>query len=351
LEAEVVETSLPHPGRSSWDPPQHDESSIALNSGISRDELARREEERLGKNIGKFAMPPPPQPPGGGYGGPKTTTTAAPRSGGAQPPSYGGGSYGQQTSHYSPPPPPPSHGGGYGGHSPSSGHSTVYRDSDYTYPDFQIGSIAPVDNNTTVLPLAPFGCNHNELELHVRQNGKQLEVRRSVVQKGLPRNEIKNINLPFQVFQHTTTATYNPNKNGGELCIFFGKPQTHSGSSESEICRFTVYADPSSSDKRVPIGVTQSPDSFLFKPERPSMYDTDFTVVLTGSILEFRSVCIFEDDEGTKTVNAKQTVNLPITPAFDQIEPNGDQVTVWINPRSSETSSVADFEIRISSGH
>jgi len=80
------------------------------------------------------------------------------------------------------------------------------------------------------------------------------------------------------------------------------------------------------------------------------MYDTTFTVVLLGSVLEFRSVCIFEDDEGMKTLNAKQTVNLPITPTIDQIEANGDQVTLWIN-RTVENTSVGDFEVHISAGH
>jgi hypothetical protein len=208
-----------------------------------------------------------------------------------------------------------------------------------------------VDNNTTVLPLSPFGCNAHELSLHVRQNGKQLEVRRSVTQKGAPRNEQKNITLPFQVFSSTTTASYNPNKNGGELAVFFGKPAVSGGSArDTEICQFTVYADSNSNDNRVPIGVSQSPDHFLFRPERPSMYDTTFTVVLLGSVLEFRSVCIFEDDEGVKTLNAKQTVNLPITPTRDQIETNGDEVIIWIN-RTVESTNVGDFEVHIAAGH
>jgi hypothetical protein len=205
-----------------------------------------------------------------------------------------------------------------------------------------------VDANTTVLPLGPFGCSANELNLAVRQNGKQLEIRRFVTQKGAPRNEIKCINLPFQIHQSTTTATYNPNKNGGELSVFFGKAAA-SNSREAEICQFSVNAAPHSNDTRVQIGVSQASDHFLFRPERPSKYDTNFTVVLVGSILEFRSVCIFEDDEGVKTINAKQTVQLPITPTLDQIEANGDQVTVWVN-RVAE-SSVPDFDVYISSGH
>jgi hypothetical protein len=208
-----------------------------------------------------------------------------------------------------------------------------------------------VDNNTTVLPLSPMGCNAHELSLHVRQNGKQLEVRRSVTQKGAPRSEQKNINLPFQVFASSTTASYNPNKNGGELAIFFGKPAASGGPGrETEICQFTVYGSPSQNDTRVAIGVSQNPDHFIFRPERPCMYDTTFTVVLSGSVLEFRSVTIFEDDEGMKTLNAKQTVNLPITPTIDQIEANGDQVILWVN-RTVENSSVGDFEVHISAGH
>jgi len=144
-------------------------------------------------------------------------------------------------------------------------------------------------------------------------------------------------------------VSYNPNKNGGELAVFFGKPVTHN-SNENEVCRFTVHANPNSSESRVAIGVSQSPDHFLFRPERPSMYDTEFTVILSGSVLEFRSVCIFEDDEGTKTVNAKQTVQLPITPSLDQIESNGDQVTLWIN-RMTESSNVGDFQVHISPGY
>jgi len=355
LQAEVVELSLPpHPGR--WEPP--DETSIALNSGISKEELARREEERVGKSIGKFAIAPRgdsvPSPPQQHKG--NTTTTRSPAYGGGQqshtsyggpshPPSHGGSSGG-----YGGPAPPPSHGGGgYGGHSQSSAHTNVSHGGDYTYPEWQIGVITAVDNNSTVLPLSPFGCNAHEISVHVRQNGKVLEIKRSVVQKGAPRNETKNITLPFQVFHATTSATYNANKNGGELSIFFGKPVT-TNSSENEVCRFTVYHNPSSNESRVAIGVSQSADHFLFRPERPSMYDTEFTVVLAGSVLEFRSVCIYEDDEGTKTVNAKQTVQLPITPSLDQIESNGDQVTLWVN-RTAESSNVGDFQVHISPGH
>jgi hypothetical protein len=354
LEAEVVELSFPP---RNYEPP--DESSIALNSGISREEAARREEERVGKSIGKFAIPtkssgelPPPPPPSG----PKSTNR-----GPSNPPSYGGGSpHGQSSYGGGSPHGQSSYGGGsssqnqppsFGGHNRVDTHANVSHGHDYVYPDFQIGVITPVDNNTTVLPLSPMGCNAHELSLNVRQNGKQLEVRRSVNQKGAPRSEQKNINLPFQVFAATTTASYNPNKNGGELAIFFGKPAVSSGSGrDSEICQFTVYANPNSSDNRVPIAISQSTDSLTFRPERPSMYDTTFTVVQLGSVLEFRSVCIFEDDEGVKTLNAKQTVNLPITPTRDQIETNGDEVIIWIN-RTVESTNVGDFEVHIAAGH
>jgi len=182
----------------------------------------------------------------------------------------------------------------------------------------------------------------------VIKNGKTLSIRRTVTQKGAPRNEQKNITLPFQVLPSTTSATYSANKNGGELAIYFGKPPS-ANSRENELCQFTVAASPHSQQTRVQIGVSQSPENFLFRPEGPSQFDTTFTVVLVGSVLEFRSVCIYEDDEGTKTVNAKQTVQLPITPTPEQIECNGDNVTIWINPRSEGT--VADFDVYINDGH
>jgi len=193
------------------------------------------------------------------------------------------------------------------------------------------------------LTLSPFGCSAHEVTLHVKQNGKVLEVKRSVIQKGVPRHDQKNINLPFQVMPHNTRASYNPNKNGGELSIFFGQSTTSSG--ETILTTFTVYGSPTASDTRVPMGAVQESDHFLFRPERPGLYDTTFTVVLIGAILDFRSSCTFEDDDGTKTLSAKQTVQLPITPSPEQIECNGEEITVWFN-RMVE-STVSDFEVHI----
>jgi len=193
------------------------------------------------------------------------------------------------------------------------------------------------------LSLAPFGCAGHELALAVRNNGKTLEVKRSVTQKGLPRNETKNISLPFQVMPHNTSVSYNSGKNGGELSVFFSQSSSQGG--EIILTTFTVYANPSSNDQKVPMGAVQEADHFLFSPQGAAMYDANFTVVLKGSILEFRSTSVFEDDDGTKSLHATQTVQLPITPAPEQIECNGEQVTVWFNRMVDST--VADFEVYI----
>jgi hypothetical protein len=388
LTCEVVELSYPsHQShhQSSYEPNRyqsHDESSISVGNALSREEAARREEERVAKSIGKF-VPPPPAPGSGssgygggssGYGGGSSGYSGGRDSGSS---GYGGGSSGyggssgggtKTTTAGARAPPSQSYGGGsqshgggsgYGGGSSGYGgssgggyssHSGPSHGADYVYPDFQIGVITPVDGNTTVLPLGPFGCAAHELQLSVISNGKTLSVRRSVTQKGAPRNEQKNINLPFQVHSATTSATYFANKNGGELAIYFGKPQTGGHSGENVLCQFSVPASPHSQQTRVQIGVSQTPDNFLFRPEGPSQFDTNFTVVLVGgSVLEFRSVCIYEDDEGTKTVNAKQTVQLPITPTLEQVECNGEEVTIWIKPRTE--GSVGDFEVYINDGH
>jgi len=112
---------------------------------------------------------------------------------------------------------------------------------------------------------------------------------------------------------------------------------------------FTVYGSPSTNDTKVPMLPVQESDHFLFRPERPAKYDTNFTVVLIGSLLEFRSTSTFEDDNATKTLSAKQTVQLPITPSPEQIECNGDEVKVWFN-RMVE-STVADFDVYITPAH
>lgn len=61
------------------------------------------------------------------------------------------------------------------------------------------------------------------------------------------------------------------------------------GSSEYEICQYTIKGNPSSTQPRVQIQVKQdNPDFYEFIPGLPSPWDTTFTVVVSDTNLMFK---------------------------------------------------------------
>lgn len=86
-------------------------------------------------------------------------------------------------------------------------------------PDFAVGQLEQVDNNTAnVLPISNLACTKNDLSVSLRQNGNQVEFRRTVTREG------RLFNLPYQVTAGTCSATYAAHENGGTLRIRLGKP-------------------------------------------------------------------------------------------------------------------------------
>lgn len=140
----------------------------------------------------------------------------------------------------------------------------------------------------------------------------------------------------------TISAEYAPHQAQGSLYVRLGKPgaQLHV-QGEHEVARFTVPADPASTVRRVLVQVDQQPHAFKFTcdpplrppsdPARPgpaTKYDTHFTVVLVGATLEFRTV--FNEPEGAyiKTIQGKQSVQLPLPPRLQDVSVAGTTLTV-----------------------
>jgi len=119
---------------------------------------------------------------------------------------------------------------------------------------------------------------------------------------------------------------------------------------EFEIATFTILADPSTTSTRVQIGVDQTPDSYIFSPGPSSQFTTEFSVVLNGNALEFKSTYSYQDGDSLKTVNGKQTVQLPIPPSWDQIDVNGSTITIWPNRKKGHEQLVPDSDVNIRSG-
>jgi len=207
-----------------------------------------------------------------------------------------------------------------------------------------------VDNSCNILPITSLACNVNELYLGIRQNGKKIEFHRAVIQQGKPRKEVQTLTLPYQVTPYTTSATYYPNKNNGELVIRLGKEVPRGQNMESEVARFRVQGVPGGPQTSVQIAVNQASDYFTFRPAAPTAYTTDFTVLIVGSSLEFKSTYSYNEGESTKTVNGKQTVNLPIPPRLDQIDVAGDTITLWPNRGGGPEKVVGDGDVNISLG-
>jgi len=311
-----------------------DTTSYVPDMGISPEEAARREEERVAKSIGRFVAPkagggqtyaPPPSQynaPSNTYYNSPTTHYNAPSHTQYNPPA---------TTYYNAP-------------------KTIAHGDDFVYPAFKIGAISPVDNSCNILPITSLACDVNELYLGIRQNGKKIEFHRSVVQQGKPRKEVQTLTLPYQVTPSTTSATYYPNKNNGELAIRFGKEVPRGQNIESEVARFSVEGVVGSPKSSVQIAVDQASDHFTFRPAAPSAYLTDFTVLIVGSSLEFKSTYSYDDGDSIKTVNGKQTVNLPIPPTLDQIDVAGDTITLWQNRGGGPEKVVGDCDVYISLG-
>jgi len=219
------------------------------------------------------------------------------------------------------------------------------------YPEFSVGELTPVENGASnILPITNLGCSVDELYLGIRRNGKQLEFRRSVIQNGFPRTEVQSFALPFPINQRTCTATYFPTKNGGELVIRLGKNSpTANNQNELQVSTFRVYAAQTAKE-RVAFEIDQKSDFFAFNPV-PSKYDTDITVVVIGSKLEFRTTFSYPEKGIITTINGKQTVNLPFIPRIDQFEiftqfSGVKSVKIW-HSRSDEDVSDCDVQIAL----
>jgi len=116
------------------------------------------------------------------------------------------------------------------------------------------------------------------------------------------------------------------------------------------LLQYTVRGSPSAHSDRVEIAIDQQPDSYRFYPRGPSRFDTDFTVVINGQSLEFRSTYSVEEGDGVKTINATQKVNLPLAPTLDQIDAFGDSVTVSPGKTSGGPVQVPEQDLRIVMG-
>eukprot|EP01126_Amoeba_proteus_P027582 TRINITY_DN2737_c0_g1_i7.p1 TRINITY_DN2737_c0_g1~~TRINITY_DN2737_c0_g1_i7.p1 ORF type:complete len:737 (+),score=142.82 TRINITY_DN2737_c0_g1_i7:59-2212(+) len=209
------------------------------------------------------------------------------------------------------------------------------------YPDFVIGKSEAVDSNAAnILPISHLGCKVGDLYVGLRQNGNQIEFKRTVTREG------RLFNLPYQVTQSTCTATYDPNSDGGTLYIRLGKPvipKILGVTSSTEICQYVVKGNPSSSVSKVQVQVKQDNKEFYeFVPGECSPWDTSFVVTLTDCQLVFKGTHS-EPIEGSniKTVTSTQTVNLPLSPSPQQIDTyehssGGLVVRVWHAPKGGQ---------------
>eukprot|EP01126_Amoeba_proteus_P027577 TRINITY_DN2737_c0_g1_i2.p1 TRINITY_DN2737_c0_g1~~TRINITY_DN2737_c0_g1_i2.p1 ORF type:complete len:442 (+),score=79.28 TRINITY_DN2737_c0_g1_i2:1731-3056(+) len=209
------------------------------------------------------------------------------------------------------------------------------------YPDFVIGKSEAVDSNAAnILPISHLGCRVGDLYVGIRQNGNQIEFKRTVTREG------RLFNLPYQVTQNTCTATYDPNSDGGTLYIRLGKPvipKISGTTSCTEICQYVVKGNPSSSNSKVQVQVKQDNKEFYeFVPGQSSPWDTSFLVTLDDCQLVFKGTHS-EPIEGSniKTVTSTQTVNLPLSPSPEQIETyehssGGLVVRIWHAPKGGQ---------------
>jgi len=198
--------------------------------------------------------------------------------------------------------------------------ATVSHKTNKLYQNFSAGGLVAVDGGNE-LPVSAFGCEANEINVQLVENGKQIQITRTVMENGTSRVDQQKFNLPYQVTPSTLTARYNPRENNGTLRVKFMRPSVNGTPyhGEHEVVKFLVVGQPGSTQQRVAVGVEQNNEFYKFVPGPASPYDTTFTVVLNGSALEFRSAFAFPEGDGIKSVSGKQSVNLPKQPFLEQI--------------------------------
>lgn len=347
------------------------ESIIAPSKIVDSEEEAAREEERMMKSIGRFSRPESAL--GAQTNAPRSATyhppaekvvstippkkfTPAPLESSVEevslpPPSRAAAPAKPASSTYSAPASSTYSAPASSTYSaPASSSYSAPKPSGYVYPSYKVGKLFPLENGTgNVLPITDLACQLSELSVGLRKDGHALEFRRTVTQDGNSRVESQSFNLPYQVTPDTCKGHYFPNREGGELHIVLGKVITGvAPSGETELLRFTVTGDPNSSQERVTVTVDQQTDHYTFRPGPASPWDTDFVVVLNKAVLEFRGThSVEEPDGGIKTINSKQTVNLPVAPTLDQIDTGYDSVTIWPNRQRGGPLSIPDQDVRI----
>jgi len=227
------------------------------------------------------------------------------------------------------------------------------------YPDYKVGELVSIDNGSAaLLPITNLGCTITELALTLKNNGKMLQFSRSVTQNARPRTEIQHFNLPYTVSSRTASGTYFPSKDGGTLNIRLGKnvPAVAGLTMETEITTYKVVGNPNSSTQRVSISIDQKDDHFIFVPGPASKFDTEITVFLVGSKLEFRTCFSYPEEGVIKEIHGKQTINLPTVPRIDQIDTTdlhsgGKSVTIWPNrSHSGSDEIIPDSDLKITLG-
>jgi len=221
-----------------------------------------------------------------------------------------------------------------------------------TYPQFRVGKLESAGDGTgNILPISDLACQLQELTITLKNEGKAIEFRRNITENDKPKVEGQVFNLPYQVSGNTCTAKYYPDEGNGTLKIRLGKIITgQAPRGEHVLLQYTVRGSPSAHSDRVEIAIDQQPDSYRFYPRGPSRFDTDFTVVINGQSLEFRSTYSVEEGDGVKTINATQKVNLPLAPTLDQIDAFGDSVTVSPGKTSGGPVQVPEQDLRIVMG-
>jgi len=200
-----------------------------------------------------------------------------------------------------------------------------------SYSNFSAGGLVAVEGGNE-FPVTNFGCDVHEINVRLIENGKRIQVTRSVMENGAERKDQQNFNLPYQVTLSTLSARYNPREANGTLRVKFLRPSANGTPirGDHEIVRFVVPGQPGSSQQRVAIGIDQNNDYYKFTPGPASPYDTTFTAVLVGgTLLEFRSSFAIPEGDAIKSVSGKQSVNLPKAPLLEQIKVEGNNIFIY----------------------
>jgi hypothetical protein len=209
---------------------------------------------------------------------------------------------------------------------------------------------APYDS-ASALNISSLGCNIDEIKLVLSGNGHYIDFSRT---RGQYRDHQK-ITLPYQVLSSTVSARYNPKESDGLLSITLGKPrplQRNPLTGENVMGKFTVWKNPSATNNRVMMSMERGDDFIRFFPAQPSKYDTEFTVVINGTTLEFRSLYeeTIEDIAGNpsiRAVNSKQSLQLPSAPTREEVTLAGSSVKVHIPQNDDVFQSDASISISL----